>query len=344
MQISATQLAQMLQGTLEGDAAVQVSRPAPIEGAESGTITFLANMKYEPHLYTTGASIVLVPLDLELRKPISATLIRVENVYASVAFLMERFGATPKPEGEVSPQAQVHPEAVLEEGVYVGPFSVVGRGARIGANTVLHAQVYVGENVEIGSDSELFPGVRIYKDCKVGKRCTLHANAVIGSDGFGFAPQADGSYKKIAQLGNVVIEDEVEIGAQTVIDRATMGSTILRRGVKLDNLIQVAHNVEIGEHTVIAAQTGIAGSTRIGKGVQVGGQVGFVGHIHIADGVKVQAQSGVNRSINEAGSAVYGSPALGYQEFLKAYSVFRKLPEILKRLLALEKANKPPGN
>lgn len=342
MQIQAAQLAALLQGSLEGDANTVVSRPAPIETAEPGTITFLANMKYEPHLYTTRASVVLIPRELLLRKAVGATLIRVDDVYASVAFLLERFSAEAKPAGVVSPQSQVHPEAVLEAGVHVGAFTVIERGARIGAGVVLHPQVYVGEGVSIGADSVIYPGVRIYKQCRLGQRCVVHSNAVIGSDGFGFAPQADGSYKKIPQLGNVILEDDVEVGAHTAIDRATMGSTILRRGVKLDNLIQVAHNVEIGEHTVIAAQAGIAGSTHIGKGVQVGGQVGFVGHIRIADGVKVQAQSGVSRSIEEPDTAVYGSPALSYQDFLRSYSVFRKLPELMRRLIALEKKDQHP--
>ena len=332
MQITVGQLAQMLHGRVEGNPDALIDRPSRIEEGGAGSISFLANPKYEEHLYTTTATAVLVAEDFELRKPVKATLIRVPDVYAALAFLLERFGEEQKRSmSGVSERAEVHPGAVVEEGAYIGPFVVVERGARIAKGARLIAQVYVGENATVGEDSVLHAGVRVYRDCRIGRRCILHSNAVIGSDGFGFAPQEDGSYRKVPQLGYVELEDDVEIGANTVIDRATMGATLIQKGVKLDNLIQVAHNVKIGKHTVIAAQTGIAGSTQIGSHAQIGGQVGFVGHIRVADGVKIQAQSGVAGPIEEEGSAWYGSPAIPYRQFLRSYAVFKQLPELVKK-------------
>ncbi len=332
MQITVGQLAQMLHGRVEGNPDALIDRPSRIEEGGAGSISFLSNPRYEDHLYTTTATAVLVAEDFEPRKPVKTTLIRVPDVYAALAFLLERFGQEREQSGQgVSERAEVHPEAEVEEGAYIGPFVVVERGARIAAAARLTAQVYVGENASIGEGSVLHPGVRVYRDCRIGRHCILHSNVVIGSDGFGFAPQADGSYKKVPQLGYVELEDEVEVGANTVIDRATMGATLIKKGVKLDNLIQVAHNVQIGEHTVIAAQTGIAGSTHIGSRAQIGGQVGFVGHIRVADGVKIQAQSGVAASIKEEGSAWYGSPAIPYSRFLRSYAVFKQLPDLVKK-------------
>ncbi len=340
MQITTGQLAQMLNGRVEGDPHALIDRPSRIEEGGEGSISFLSNPKYEDYLYTTTATAVLVAEDFEPRKPVAATLIRVQDVYAALAFLLERFGEQQQRAMQgISARAQVHPEAEVADSAYVGPFVVVERGARIAPGVQLTAQVYVGEQVEIGEHSVLHPGVRVYRGCKIGKRCILHANAVIGSDGFGFAPQEDGSYKKVPQLGYVALGDEVEVGANTVIDRATMGATRIGKGVKLDNLIQVAHNVQIGEHTVIAAQTGIAGSTQIGSRAQIGGQVGFVGHIQVADGVKIQAQSGVAGKISQEGSAWYGSPAIPYRDFLRSYAVFKQLPDLLRRLKALEQKN-----
>lgn len=337
MQITTGQLAQLLNGRVEGDPEALIDRPSKIEEGGKGSISFLANPKYEEYLYTTTATAVLVSEDFLPRKPVPVTLIRVPDVYAALGFLLERFDIERQLQHQgISERAEVHPEAIVEEGVYIGPFVVVERAARIGAGARLMAQVYVGEQAEIGANTVLYPGVKVYRDCQIGQNCILHANAVIGSDGFGFAPQEDGSYKKVPQLGAVQIEDEVEIGANTVIDRATMGATIVKRGVKLDNLIQVAHNVQIGEHTVIAAQAGIAGSTKIGSGVQIGGQVGVVGHIQIADGVKIQAQSGIAAKITKEGSAWYGSPAIPYRDFLRSYAVFKQLPDLLRRLKTLE--------
>jgi UDP-3-O-[3-hydroxymyristoyl] glucosamine N-acyltransferase len=338
MQFTAKQIAQFLGGAVEGDPDVVINRPTRIEDGGEGAITFLANPKYESFIYETSASAILVGRDFAPSRPLKATLIRVDNVYAAVASLMEEYGRSRVDQAAgVSALAWVHPEALVEEGASVGPFAVIEEGARIRKGARISAQVYVGPKVEIGEDSLLYPGVRIYSDCVIGKRCIVHANAVIGSDGFGFALE-NGAYKKIAQLGNVVLEDDVEIGANTTVDRAMMGATILRTGVKIDNLVQVAHNVEIGAHTAIAAQTGISGSTRIGTQVQIGGQAGFAGHIRVADGVKVQAQSGVLGSIEEPGTIVGGAPAINYREYLKAFALFRKLPDLEKRLKALERS------
>lgn len=338
MQITTGQLARLLNGRVEGDPDALIDRPSRIEEGGKGSISFLSNPKYEEQLYSTTATAVLVSEDFVPRKPVSATLIRVRDVYAALAFLLEHFGREQQGHKKgISDRAEIHPEAEIGQDVYIGPFVVVERGAKIGAHARLLAQVYVGEEAEIGEGAVLHPGVKIYRACSIGRHCILHANVVVGSDGFGFAPQEDGSYKKVPQLGRVVIEDEVEIGANTVIDRATMGATLIGRGVKLDNLIQVAHNVRIGDHTVIAAQTGIAGSTQIGKHTQIGGQVGFVGHIRVADGVKIQAQSGIAASIEREGSAWYGSPAIPYRDFLRSYAVFKQLPDLLRRLKEVEK-------
>ena len=290
MQISAKELGLLLNGIVEGDATVEVSGPSKIEEGKEGTISFLSNPKYEPYAYTTKASILLVSKEFKPDKPLNATLVRVDNVYASVAHLLEKFGGEIPTIKGISDDAFIHTEVKIGENASVGNFSVIKKGAVIGKNAVIYPQVFIDENVEIGDNVKLFPGVKIFHACKIGDNCTLHANVVIGSDGFGFAPQDDGSYTKIPQLGNVVLEDDVEIGANTVIDRATMGTTIIRKGAKLDNLIQIAHNVDVGESTVIAAQAGIAGSTKIGKNALIGGQAGIVGHVQIADGTRVQAQ------------------------------------------------------
>ncbi|MCB0620821.1 MAG: UDP-3-O-(3-hydroxymyristoyl)glucosamine N-acyltransferase [Saprospiraceae bacterium] len=337
MQITARQIAELVGGVVEGDPEVIVERPSKIEEGRSGTISFLANPKYESFLYESEASAVLVDRDFVAARRVRPTLIRVPDVYTAVAQLLEAFDPYREGSGGVSDLAFVHPEAIVESGVSIGPFCVVEKGARIGAGARLQAQVFVGAEVEVGPKAVLHPGVRVYPGCRIGARCILHANAVIGSDGFGFAPQPDGSFRKVAQIGSVEIDDDVEIGANTTIDRATMGATRIGKGVKLDNLIHVAHNVEIGANTVIAAQAGIAGSTRIGAGVQVGGQAGFVGHIQVADGARIQAQSGVARSIREPDAAVYGSPAIAYNDYLRSYAVFKKLPELQRRILELER-------
>ena len=337
MQISATELSQLLDGTVDGDPNVTVTGPSKIEEGTPGTISFLANPKYESFAYQTQASILLVSNTFQPSHPIEATLIRVENVYAAVAFLLEKFNQNHQPSHGVSTQAAIDDEVALGDNISIGIYSVIESGVSIGSDTVIYPQVYIGKNVKIGKNVMLYPGVKIYHGCEIGDNCILHANVIIGSDGFGFLPDEEGKFKKIPQIGNVILENNIEIGANTVIDRATMGSTVLKEGVKLDNLIQVAHNVEIGENTAIAAQAGIAGSTKIGKNCLIGGQAGFVGHIKVADGSKVQAQSGVAASIKEEGKAVYGSPAVPYADYLKSYAVFKQLPSINRQIRTLER-------
>ncbi len=338
MQVSAQQLAALLQGTVEGDPDILVQGPAKIEEAQKGSITFLGNMKYEPFAYTTNASVLLVSNSFVPSQPISATLIRVNDVYAAIATLLGHFGDQLNTDVfTISEKASVHPTVRVGERCSIGDYVVIAENVSIGSGSRIFPQVYIGNNVKIGKGVTLFPGVRIYTDCIIGDNCILHANVVIGSDGFGFAPQQDGTFQKVPQIGNVIIESDVEIGSNTTIDRATMGSTIIRSGVKLDNLIQIAHNVEIGKNTVVAAQTGIAGSTKVGENCMIGGQVGIVGHVKIADRTRIQAQSGVSADVSEPGTALYGSPAFSYSSFLRSFAVFKKLPELLKRLQDLER-------
>lgn len=329
----------MLDGLLEGDGEVLVSRPGKIEEGGAGTLTFLANPKYETFAYTTPVSVLLVSRDFRPARPVAASaLVRVESVQDALRRLMEIFANATKPEAGTAPSAHVHPTAILGQGVSIGHCTVVEADASVGDGTVLHPQVFVGKAVEIGKGCVMYPGVKILEGCKIGNNCILHANVVVGSDGFGFVLQEqDGRYLKVPQLGNVVVEDDVEIGANTTIDRATMGSTVIGRGVKLDNLIMIAHNVEIGENTVVAAQAGFAGSTKIGRNCRIGGQAGFVGHISVADGTQVQAQSGVAAPVGQPGTALYGSPALPYHDYLRAYAVFKKLPDLYKKINELEK-------
>jgi UDP-3-O-[3-hydroxymyristoyl] glucosamine N-acyltransferase len=337
MKITATALAQLLGGTIEGDPSVSVTRPGKIESGKAGEICFLGNSKYEEYAYTTEASILMVSNDFQPKQPVKATLIRVENVYTSLAFLLEKFGNAAKAQQAIiSDKAYIHPSVLVGENVTIGAFTDIEEGAIIGNNCIIYGQVFIGKNAIIADNTILYAGVKIYHDCQIGRDCILQANVVIGSDGFGFAPQADGSYKKIPHVGNVVIEDDVEIGSNTTVDRASIGSTFIRKGVKLDNLIQIAHNVEIGENTVIAAQTGIAGSAKIGKNCRIGGQVGIAGHITIGDGVQIQEQSGIASNI-EAGSKLFGSPAINYGDFVRSFTIFKKLPDLAKRLNNLEK-------
>ncbi len=338
MQLTAQALANYLKGDIEGNPEVSVSTAARIEQGRPGTLCFLANPKYEQFLYTTKASIILLNRNFELKEPITPTIIRVDDAYQAIAAVLELYNSmqTFNKKGR-SWRARISWRAKLGKGVWVAPFAYIGGHTTIGNNTKIFPHVYVAEGVSIGDNCIIYPGVRIYQGCKIGNNCTIHANAVIGSDGFGFAPSADGTYKKIPQMGNVVIEDNVEIGANTVVDRATMDSTIIRKGVKLDNLIQIAHNVEIGENTVMAAQTGVAGSTKIGKTCMFAGQVGVSGHLIIADKVMAGAQCGINSSIKKEGESVIGTPALNAREFFKSYVVFRYLPDIKRRMEDLEK-------
>jgi len=319
MQVTARELGEILNGTIEGNPNVQVSKPSKIEEGVEGSISFLSNPKYEPFVYTTKSSILLVHKDFEPVKPVKPTLIRVEDVYACFTVLLEKFSSEILQKRGISQHAFIHHKARIGDNISVGHFTTIEEGASVGNDTTIYPNVFIGRNVKIGDNVVLHPGVKIYHDCVIGDNCIVHANAVLGSDGFGFAPEENGTLRKTPQ-----------------IDRATMGSTIIRKGVKLDNLIQIAHNVEIGAYTVIAAQTGIAGSTQIGRNCMIGGQVGIVGHIKIADGTKIQAQSGVNRSVKKEDTAIYGSPALGYTEFLRSYACFKNLPDMFKEIKALK--------
>jgi UDP-3-O-[3-hydroxymyristoyl] glucosamine N-acyltransferase len=337
MQFSAAQIALLINGKTEGDPLAAVASFGKIEEACTGQLAFLANPKYEEFLYTTGASVIIVNDTLELRQPVSATLIRVEDAYSAFASLLAKYQEIEAQQltGIQEPSYR-SATARLGEKVFIGAFAYLGEGVVIGNHVKIHPQVYIGNNVRIGDHTVLHPGVKIYHNCVIGAHVTIHAGSVIGGDGFGFAPQADGTFKKVPQIGNVVIEDYVEIGVNAAIDRATIGSTLIRKGAKLDNLIQIAHNVDVGHHTVIAAQAGISGSTKIGSGVMIGGQAGIVGHLQIADGTRINAQSGVTKSIKSPGGAVTGSPAHDYTSTLRSQAIARKLPELEKRLKDLE--------
>jgi UDP-3-O-[3-hydroxymyristoyl] glucosamine N-acyltransferase len=336
MEFTARQIAELLKGIVEGDSDVRVSRLSKIEEGEKGSLSFLSNPKYSPFLYTSRASVIIVNDDFAVEQPVNATLIRVKNAYESFVQLLEMYNQIQRDKKGIEQPSFISPTATLGENCYVGAFAYIGSNARIGKNVKIYPQVYIGDNVEVGDNTSLFAGVRIYSDCVIGKDCTLHTGTVVGADGFGFMPNSANEYKKVSQIGNVIIEDMVEIGANTTIDRATLGSTIIRKGVKLDNLIQIAHNVEIGENTVIAAQTGVAGSTKIGKDCMIGGQVGIVGHISIADKVKIAAQSGIGSSIVNEGEIVQGSPAFNISDYKRTYVVFRKLPALEKKIQELE--------
>ncbi len=338
MKFTAQQIATLVQGRIEGDAQIKVQSFSKIEESHEGDLCFLANAKYEDYLYTSSASVVIVNETLILKKPVKPTLIRVNDAYAAFAMLLQTYQelTASKPKSGKEEMCVVHATSNVDETAYIGSFSYVGDGATIGKHAQIHPNSFIGENVRIGEHTIIYPGVRIYKDCVVGNHCIIHAGTVIGSDGFGFAPE-NGSFKKIPQIGNVVIEDDVEIGANCTIDRATMGSTRIRKGAKLDNLIQVAHNVEIGESTVIASQAGISGSTKVGKYVMIGGQAGIVGHIQIADRTRINAQSGVAKEIETTDRAVTGSPAFDYRASLKSQVIYRNLPDMQKRIEALEK-------
>ncbi len=337
MIFTAAQIAMLVNGKTEGDADAKVSAFGKIEEAVAGQLSFLANPKYEEYLYSTGASVLIVNESLELKQPVNATLIRVKDAYSAFATLLSKYEemAAQQLTGIQDP-SYISKSAQLGDNIYVAAFAYISSNAVIGNNVKIHPHVFIGDNVKIGDNTVLHAGVKIYHRCELGKNIIVHAGAVIGSDGFGFAPQADGSFKKIPQIGNVVIEDNVEIGANATIDRATIGSTLIKKGAKLDNLIQIAHNVEVGYSSVIAAQAGISGSTKIGNGVMIGGQAGVVGHISIADGSKINAQSGVTKSIKTSATAVTGSPAFDYTAALRSQAVSRKLPELEKRLVELE--------
>jgi UDP-3-O-[3-hydroxymyristoyl] glucosamine N-acyltransferase len=337
MQFTAKDIALMLNGTVEGDPLVAVNHLGKIEEAGQGALSFLANPKYEQHLYTTGASIVIVNTAQQLTGPVSATLIRVENAYSAFTILLEQYNNIKLNKSGIEQPNFIHASAQIGESAYIGAFTYISQDVEIGKNSRIYPGCYIADNVKIGDNVTLFPGVKVYFDCIIGNNVVIHSGAVIGSDGFGFAPNADGSYTKVAQIGNVVIEDSVEIGANTTVDRATMGSTLIRKGVKLDNLVQIAHNVELGKNTVVAAQTGISGSTKLAENVVLGGQVGVVGHISIAKGSQVQAQSGISRSIMDEGKKWAGSPAVSYANNMRSQVVVQRLPDLEKRVVELEK-------
>jgi UDP-3-O-[3-hydroxymyristoyl] glucosamine N-acyltransferase len=337
MQFTAKQIAELINGKIEGNPDVAVSSFGKLEEATEGQLAFLANPKYEEFLYTTKASIIIINTSLEIEKKIDATLIRVPDAYSSFAVILTAYSEMARANlTGIQEPSFVASSAELGENVFVGAFAYLGNKVKIGNNVKLYPQVYLGDNVTVGENSILYPGVKIHHDCVIGKNVCIHAGCVIGGDGFGYAPQADGSFKKIPQIGNVVVEDSVEIGANTTIDRSTLGSTIIKSGAKLDNLIQIAHNVEIGMNTVIAAQSGVSGSTKIGNNVMIGGQAGIVGHIIIADGTKINAQSGVAKSIKIPNTAVTGSPAYDYGHALRSQILSRNLPELEKRIKQLE--------
>lgn len=335
MEFSAQQLAQLLQGSIEGDASVTVNQLSKIEEGVPGSISFLANPLYTPHIYTTKASLVIVNADLELTGPVSCSLLRVPSAEQAFAKLLELYNQIKLDKKGIAKEAFISSSAQVGKDVYVGEFAVVSDGATIGNNVKIYPQVYVGDNVIIGDNTTLFAGVKIYSDCSIGKHCIIHSGTVIGSDGFRFAPQNEGN-KKIPQIGNVLIEDDVEIGANCAIDRATLGSTILRKGVKFDNFIHIAHNVEVGENCYFAAHTVVAGSTKIGKNCMTSGQVGIVGHLTIADGTIVTAQSGISKSINKRGEVLMGSPAFDANKYRKSFVHFRNLDSVVQRIAALE--------
>ncbi|MEI6945994.1 UDP-3-O-(3-hydroxymyristoyl)glucosamine N-acyltransferase [Paraflavisolibacter sp. H34] len=337
MQFTAAQISFIINGKIEGNAEAVVTTFGKIEEAQPYQLTFFANPKYEEFLYSTQASIVILNENYELKEPVAPTLIRVPDAYSAFAMLLSKYQemATQQLKGIQQP-SYLPPSTKLGTDVFIGAFTYLGENVKVGNNTKIFPNAYIGDNVQIGDNCVIHPGVKIYVGCVLGNNVVVHAGTVIGSDGFGFAPQADGSFKKVPQIGNVVVEDNVEIGANTTIDRATMGSTVIKSGAKLDNLIQIAHNVEVGNSTVIAAQAGVSGSTKIGSNVMIGGQAGLVGHIQIADGSKINAQSGVSKSLKAPFSTVTGSPAADYTSALRSQAVFRNLPEMEKRLQELE--------
>lgn len=340
MEFSAEQIANLLGGSVDGNPETVVSDLSPIENGEPGTLTFLANPAYTEHIYSTGASITIVASDFNPERPLpsSLTLVRVEDPRLAFSQLMQSYAKMKKKPPGIHPSAHVDPMAEIDETAYVGPNAVVESNAVINAGASIGASSYVGAETHIGRDTILHEQVHVGERCRIGDHCMIQPGAVIGGDGFGFAPNRENEYQKVVHLGNVILEDHVEIGAGTTIDRATLGSTIIRKGVKLDNLIQVAHNVEIGENTVIAAQSGIAGSTKIGKNCMIGGQVGIIGHITIADDVKIAAQSGIGGSIKEKGAILQGSPALPIGDFKRSYVYFRKLHEMADELAEIKQS------
>ncbi len=339
MEFTAKAVAEFLKGEIVGDPEIKVNKVTKIEEGTVGSLSFLANPKYEEYIYDSEASIVIVNKDFIPSRKVNCTLIKVEDAYHAIAALLQlQESAKPVKVGE-HPRSFREESSTVGEGLYMGAFSYVGTDCKIGNKVKIYPQVFIGDNVEIGDNTIIYPGVKIYQDCKIGNNCILHAGVVIGGDGFGFAPNSGNDYDKIPQVGNVVLEDSVEVGANSTIDRATMGSTLIKKGVKLDNLIQIGHNVTIGENTVMAALTGVAGSVKIGRDCMFGGQVGIAGHIEIADEVKMAAKSAVAKSIKKKGAILQGVPAFDIMGFNKSYVYFKNLPKLADRITKLEKKN-----
>ncbi|TBN06553.1 UDP-3-O-(3-hydroxymyristoyl)glucosamine N-acyltransferase [Hyunsoonleella flava] len=337
MKFTAQQIADILEGDVVGDANVEVSKLAKIEEGVKGALTFLANPKYTSYIYSTKASITIVSKDFEPEENITTTLIKVDDAYKSFSKLLEYYNQVKLNKFGVEQPSFIADSSSHGENIYIGAFSYIGENVVIGENVKIFPNTYIGDNVKIGDNTIIFAGAKIYSECVIGNNCVINSGAIIGADGFGFAPNERGEYQKVPQTGNVILEDFVDIGAATTIDRATLGSTVIRKGVKLDNQIQIAHNVEIGKNTVIAAQTGIAGSTKIGENCQIGGQVGIVGHITIGNNVKIQAQSGIGRNVKD-NEVLQGSPALAYGDYNKSYVHFKNLPKIVKKFNDIEKS------
>ena len=336
MKFTAHQIANLLDGEIVGDENAEVFTLSKIQEGKRGSLTFLSNPKYTPFIYSTDATITIVNNDFVAEKEINTTLIKVDNAYASFSTLLEHYNNIKNNKIGVESPVSIAESAIIGEDVYVGAFTSIGENVRIGNNVKIYPNCFIGDNVTIGDHTTIFAGTKIYSDCSIGSYCNIDASVILGADGFGFSPDENGVYSKVPQIGNVIIEDHVDIGASTTIDRATLGSTIIKKGVKLDNQIQIAHNVVIGEHTVIAAQTGIAGSTKIGKHCQIGGQVGIVGHITIGNYVKIQAQSGIAKSIAD-NEMLQGTPAFGYGDYYKSYVHFKNLPQLAKDIEELKK-------
>ena len=337
MEFTAATIAGFLKGEVEGNPDIIVNTIAKIEEGQPGALSFLANPKYEHYIYETKSSIVLVNKSFVPSAKIGATLIKVENSYEAFASLLRMVDqARPRKKG-IHPAAVIEATAKIGSDIFIGPYAYIGENCIIGDGCSVYPQVYIGDNTKLGNNCTINPGVKIYHDCIIGEGCIIHAGTVIGSDGFGFAPQSDSEFMKIPQLGNVILEDHVEIGANVTIDRATMGSTIIRKGVKLDNLIQIGHNVEVGENTVMAAQTGISGSTKVGKNCMLGGQAGLAGHIKIANGTKIGAQAGILGDVKEENTVILGTPAFDLKQFLRSTVIFKRLPEMKVKIDSLEK-------
>ena len=336
MKFTATQIAGILEGKVEGNPEAEVYKLSKIEEGEKGSLTFLANPKYTSYIYSTKASVTIVNEDFVPEQDLTTTLIKVEDAYKSFSKLLEYYNQVKNNKMGIENPSFMSETASHGKDFYLGAFAYVGENVKIGNNVKIYPNVYIGDNVTIGDNVQLFAGAKVYSESIIGNECVIHSGAIIGADGFGFTPNEKGEYSKVPQTGNVILEDNVDVGAGTTIDRATLGSTILRKGVKIDNQIQIAHNVEIGEHTAIAAQTGIAGSTKIGKNCLIGGQVGIVGHITIGDRVRIQAQSGIGRNVKDD-EVLQGSPALNYGDYNKSYVHFKNLPKLASQVNSLEK-------